>query len=57
MFYYALNVIWPTMIAVLFTDVTTDFRYGIVLTLPQNLGKHTPSFLCPSHRPITNSYT
>ena len=39
MFYYALNVIWPTMIAVFFTDATTDFRYGIVLTLPQNLGK------------------
>ncbi|KAG7133981.1 Trichothecene efflux pump TRI12 like protein [Verticillium longisporum] len=38
MFYYALNVIWPTMIAVFFTDETTDFRYAIVLTLPQNLG-------------------
>jgi hypothetical protein len=38
MFYYALNVIWPTMIAVFFTDATTDFRYAIVLTLPQNLG-------------------
>ncbi|KAH7113752.1 fungal trichothecene efflux pump, partial [Dendryphion nanum] len=38
MFYYAINVIYPTMIAVFFTDATTDFRYGIVLTLPQNLG-------------------
>ncbi|CRK45193.1 hypothetical protein BN1723_006494 [Verticillium longisporum] len=38
MFYYALNVIWPTMIAVFFTNETTDFRYAIVLTLPQNLG-------------------
>jgi hypothetical protein len=40
MFYYATNVIYPTMIAVLFTDATTDFRYGIVLTLPQNLGEN-----------------
>ncbi|KAF3359107.1 hypothetical protein VdG1_02669 [Verticillium dahliae VDG1] len=38
MFYYALNVIWPTMIAVFFTNETTDFCYAIVLTLPQNLG-------------------
>ncbi|KAL2756548.1 hypothetical protein ACRALDRAFT_1031152 [Sodiomyces alcalophilus JCM 7366] len=38
MFYYCLNVIWPTMINVFFTDETTDFRYSIVLTLPQNLG-------------------
>jgi hypothetical protein len=39
MFYYAINVIYPTMISVFFTDATTDFRYGIVLTLPQNLGR------------------
>ncbi|KAL2212950.1 MFS general substrate transporter [Sarocladium strictum] len=38
MFYYCLNVVYPTMIAVFFTDETTDFRRGIVLTLPQNLG-------------------
>ncbi|KAL5377440.1 hypothetical protein DPSP01_009778 [Paraphaeosphaeria sporulosa] len=38
MFYYATNVIYPTMISVFFTDATTDFRYGILLTLPQNLG-------------------
>ncbi|KAF2466187.1 MFS general substrate transporter [Lindgomyces ingoldianus] len=38
MFYYAINVIYPTMIAVFFTDTTTDFKYGIVMTLPQNLG-------------------
>ncbi|KAF2837878.1 fungal trichothecene efflux pump [Patellaria atrata CBS 101060] len=38
MFYYAINVIYPTMISVFFTDETTDFRYAIVLTLPQNLG-------------------
>ena len=39
MFYYAINVIYPTMISVFFTDAMTDFKYGIVLTLPQNLGK------------------
>lgn len=38
MFYYGLNIVWPTMINVFYTDENTDFRYGIVLTLPQNLG-------------------
>lgn len=38
MFYYCLNVVYPTMIQVFFTDETTDFRYAAVLTLPQNLG-------------------
>ena len=38
MFYYCLNVVYPTMIAVFFTDENTDFRYAAVLTLPQNLG-------------------
>ena len=38
MFYSAINVIYPTMIAIFFTNETTSFRYGIVLTLPQNLG-------------------
>ena len=38
MFYYAINVIYPTQIATLFTTPETDFRYAILLTLPQNLG-------------------
>ncbi|KAG9259033.1 fungal trichothecene efflux pump [Emericellopsis atlantica] len=38
MFYYCLNVVYPTMIAVFFTDENTSFRYAAVLTLPQNLG-------------------
>jgi hypothetical protein len=38
MFYYCLNVVYPTMIAVFFTNETTDFREAIILTLPQNLG-------------------
>ncbi|KAF2190130.1 hypothetical protein K469DRAFT_23939 [Zopfia rhizophila CBS 207.26] len=42
MFYYAINIIYPTMIAVFFTDTTTNFKYGIVLTLPQNLDKFIP---------------
>ncbi|KAF2744998.1 MFS general substrate transporter [Sporormia fimetaria CBS 119925] len=45
MFYYAINVIYPTMISVFFTDATTDFKYGIVLTLPQNLGICFGAFL------------
>ncbi|KXL47944.1 hypothetical protein M433DRAFT_76769 [Acidomyces richmondensis BFW] len=38
MFYYAINVIYPTQIAVFFTNAETSFRYATVLTLPQNLG-------------------
>ncbi|KAJ9643358.1 hypothetical protein H2199_004037 [Coniosporium tulheliwenetii] len=38
MFYYAIAVIYPTQIAVFFTNETTDFRYAVILTLPQNLG-------------------
>ncbi|KAF4983581.1 hypothetical protein FZEAL_1031 [Fusarium zealandicum] len=38
MFYYCLNVTYPTMISVFFTDENTDFKYAVVLTLPQNLG-------------------
>jgi hypothetical protein len=38
MFYYAINVIYPTQIAVLFTTPTTTFREAMVWTLPQNLG-------------------
>jgi hypothetical protein len=38
MFYYGINIIYPTQIAVFFTNATTDFRYAVVLTLPQNLG-------------------
>ena len=45
MFYYAINVVWPTMINVFFTDATTSFRYQIVLTLPANLGLCFGAFL------------
>ncbi|KAK4553386.1 hypothetical protein LTR86_009443 [Recurvomyces mirabilis] len=38
MFYYAINVIYPTQIATLFTTATTTFQYAIIMTLPQNLG-------------------
>ncbi|KAI1864224.1 hypothetical protein JX265_008595 [Neoarthrinium moseri] len=38
MFYYAINIIYPTMISVFFTNATTDYKYAMVLTLPQNLG-------------------
>jgi hypothetical protein len=38
MFYYCLNIIYPTQIAVFFTDEHTDFHYAMALTLPQNLG-------------------
>lgn len=38
MFYYMINVVYPTQIATLWTTPTTNFRYAIELTLPQNLG-------------------
>lgn len=38
MFYYGINIVYPTQIAVFFTDSTTPFTYGVKLTLPQNLG-------------------
>ena len=33
-----INVVYPTQIATLWTTPETDFRYAILLTLPQNLG-------------------
>jgi hypothetical protein len=37
MFYYMVNVVYPTMINVWYTD-PTDYKYQAVLTLPGNLG-------------------
>ncbi|KAH8902476.1 MFS general substrate transporter [Coniochaeta sp. PMI_546] len=36
--YYGINVVWPTMINVFFTDATTDIHHAVALTLPANLG-------------------
>lgn len=38
MFYYCLNVVYPTMVAVFFLDNPADYRRACVLTLPQNVG-------------------
>lgn len=35
MFYYSSSILWPTMIAVFYTDGGTDWRYGIVLSIVQ----------------------
>ncbi|KAH7370985.1 fungal trichothecene efflux pump [Pyrenochaeta sp. MPI-SDFR-AT-0127] len=45
MFYYAVNIIYPTQVGVLFTDATTDFKYRVVLGLPGNLGLCFGAFL------------
>ncbi|KAH7033240.1 fungal trichothecene efflux pump [Microdochium trichocladiopsis] len=37
MFYYAINIIYPTMLAVFYVT-SGDVREGVILTLPQNLG-------------------
>ncbi|KAB5517489.1 fungal trichothecene efflux pump [Coniochaeta sp. 2T2.1] len=36
--YYGINVVWPTMINVFFTDATTSVYRATALTLPANLG-------------------
>ena len=38
MFYYALNIVYPTMINVFFVTETSSIGYSVALTLPQNLG-------------------
>ena len=37
MFYYSSSILWPTMIAVFYTDGGTDWKYGIVLSVVQGL--------------------
>lgn len=37
-FYYGVNIIWPTMIATFYTTPTSPLRDSLVLTLPANLG-------------------
>ncbi|KAI0154152.1 MFS general substrate transporter [Xylariaceae sp. FL1272] len=44
-FYYAINIIYPTMINVFFTGPTTTFQDQIVLGLPSNLGLVTGALL------------
>jgi hypothetical protein len=36
--YYGINVVWPTMINVFFTNATTNIHHAVLLTLPANLG-------------------
>jgi len=37
MFYYSGSILWPTIVNVFYTDGGTDWKYGIVLSLPQGL--------------------
>ncbi|CAK7201502.1 hypothetical protein SEUCBS139899_004208 [Sporothrix eucalyptigena] len=37
MFYYGMNVLWPTMIAVLYTTAETPISQAVVLGLPTNI--------------------
>ncbi|EXJ91935.1 hypothetical protein A1O3_00485 [Capronia epimyces CBS 606.96] len=45
MFYFGSNVVWPIMIDEIFTTETTNFRYALLLTLPQSLGYVLGAFL------------
>jgi hypothetical protein len=38
MFFYSVNIAYPTAINVLWTDASTPLSYSLELTLPQNLG-------------------
>ncbi|ERS98189.1 uncharacterized protein SPSK_06068 [Sporothrix schenckii 1099-18] len=38
MFYYSINVIWPTMVSVFYVDATTPRSTQLLLTLPSSLG-------------------
>lgn len=38
MFYYCLNVVYPTMVAVFFLEDPNDYHRAAALTLPQNVG-------------------
>lgn len=37
MFYYSSSILWPTMINVFYTNGGVDWRYGILLSIPQGL--------------------
>ena len=37
MFYYSGSILWPTMINVFYTDGGTNWKYGILLSIPQGL--------------------
>jgi len=38
MFYYMVNIVYPTQIAVFFTNETTPLRETLLMTLPSNIG-------------------
>lgn len=38
MFYYMVNIVYPTQISVFFTNETTPLRETLLLSLPSNLG-------------------
>ncbi|KAL4891073.1 fungal trichothecene efflux pump [Aspergillus ambiguus] len=48
MFYYSSSILWPQMTTVLYTNGGTDWRYAIVLTLPQGLAIAFGAFLLSS---------
>ncbi|PGH19675.1 hypothetical protein AJ80_03830 [Polytolypa hystricis UAMH7299] len=37
MFYYSSSILWPTMIAIFYTDGGADWKYSVILSLPQGL--------------------
>jgi hypothetical protein len=45
MFYYSSSILWPTMIAVFYTDGGTDWRYGIGLSIVQGFAITTGAIL------------
>ncbi|KAI1623928.1 fungal trichothecene efflux pump-domain-containing protein [Exophiala viscosa] len=52
MYYYAANIIWPTMISVFYTTASSSINDALVLTLPSNLAlvAGAITFACLGHR-------
>lgn len=45
MYYYAISIIWPTMITAFYTDGGVDWKYAVVLSLPQGFAITTGALL------------
>lgn len=45
MFYYSSSIIWPTMITVFYTNGGTNWKYAVVLSLPQGFAITTGAIL------------
>jgi hypothetical protein len=45
MFYYSSSILWPTMVGAFWTNGGTDWKYAVLLSLPQGIGITTGAAL------------